>query len=754
MDEGHEFSSYGQRNKTYWALQQLHFDRKWIVSGTPSSGLIGVEVEATTSEAADAGGAQPRMNHAALLQHRRKETALAQERKDLEKLGGLVVGFLKLKPWANTGQDLALWSKLILPTAEGARRPTSLQQLLESLVVRHRIEDVEADLTLPPLYNRVVHLKPSWYDKISINLFVLALVTNFITSERKDEDYMFHPKNKQFLHSLIMNLRQANFYWTSWTPEQVEKTIQASRDYLEDHTTPGSTCSEQDRQLLEQGIEMGKIILQCKPWKLLSQVHEMGIFIEKFPEKARNAWTLLEQKGAEPLMSSATQMIKAQDWVDTQLNSTTVEGIEARLSDEGTKTTQKLWSAEEDKLVNRRVLTNRKPRPLGPAGIPQLTTKQTISPVKVSPKQSKIKDVFPTSKSGPGGRTPTKSKTIQPVSKAPDTPAAPAAPFPDCPLPEARIIGSTSTKLSYLLDQLVRLHTTEKILVFYEGDHIAYYIAQALELLSIRHLIYTGTLSSDRQSAYITTFNSTPTFRVLLMDVNYAAHGLHIASASRVFFVNPVWQPNVEAQAIKRAHRIGQSRPVYVETLVLEETFEDHMLQRRKGMTAEEHQKAEKSLLDDGTMSTIIKNANFTPFDEQEIQNVGHQIAMLQNPQQLFGRPDRPVGDVNDRDADLIFPNGAPKKCRKRKPQSNSAPDLPSSPQTPKKVIPGSISPLSSPLARWSSMMDTVMGDFGTTAGQSSSQVLPGSLPLRNGHVASDDSETPNAPGLFGGPMS
>ena len=179
MDEGHEFSSYSGRNKTYWALQQVQVDRKWIVSGTPTSGLIGVEVGAATSENADATGTESRESHSEILQRRRKEMTRLQERKDLEKLGGLVVGFLKLKPWANVGADYAMWSKHIMPAVQGERRATSLKHLLQSLVVRHRIEEIEADLELPPLYNRVVHLKPSWYDKISINLFALALVTKF-----------------------------------------------------------------------------------------------------------------------------------------------------------------------------------------------------------------------------------------------------------------------------------------------------------------------------------------------------------------------------------------------------------------------------------------------------------------------------------------------------------------------------------------------------------------------------------------------
>lgn len=150
------------------------------------------------------------------------------------------------------------------------------------------------------------------------------------------------------------------------------------------------------------------------------------------------------------------------------------------------------------------------------------------------------------------------------------------------------------------------------------------------------------------------------------MNVYEAAHGLHIASASRVFFVNPVWQPNVEAQAIKRAHRIGQTRPVYVETLVLRDTFEDQMLQRRKGMTPQEHQQAERSLLDDNTMSKIIQNARFIPLYGDEIHDIEKQVAKLEIPQQLFARVSKGEGDVDDPDADLIFPEDVPTPKRQR----------------------------------------------------------------------------------------
>jgi hypothetical protein len=192
--------------------------------------------------------------------------------------------------------------------------------------------------------------------------------------------------------------------------------------------------------------------------------------------------------------------------------------------------------------------------------------------------------------------------------------------------------------LSYLIDKINILYREEKILVFYEGDDIAYYCAQALELLGIPHLIYASGIAQHLRNDYQTLFNTDNTYRVLLMDLKQAALGLHMASASRVFFINPVWQPAIEAQAIKRAHRIGQTKPVFVETLVLKDTMEDAMLQRRKSMTVEEHQKAARSMLDDNHMKDVIQQAKLLTISPQETNNASKQYAPLQKPQQVFAR--------------------------------------------------------------------------------------------------------------------
>ena len=296
MDEGHEFSSSGHRSSVYWALQKLCVDRKWIVSGTPASGLLGVEVGTATHETSHSAADDHVSANLNLLEARRNESALVQERKDLEKLGVIVAGFLQIKPWANSKEhDPASWSKYIVPYSDGRRKVGSLKTLLDSLVVRHRIEDIEADIQLPPLHNRVVYLRPSWHDKLSLNLFILTLTANAVTSERVDEDYMFHTKNRGALNKLINNLRQSGFYWTSFSPGDIAKTIKVSRAYLEEQS--GSVGKEADCLLLKQAIETGENALDCPSWRSFADLNEIGIFVDSFPKNAQDSWSLVPRTG-------------------------------------------------------------------------------------------------------------------------------------------------------------------------------------------------------------------------------------------------------------------------------------------------------------------------------------------------------------------------------------------------------------------------------------------------------------------------
>ena len=106
--------------------------------------------------------------------HSRKKTGTDEELKDLDNLRLIVVEFLKHKPWANSrNDDPANWTKYIKPVGEDGKRrkAPSLRAVLQGLVVRHRLDVINEELPLPRLHNKVVSLEPTFYDKMSINLF-------------------------------------------------------------------------------------------------------------------------------------------------------------------------------------------------------------------------------------------------------------------------------------------------------------------------------------------------------------------------------------------------------------------------------------------------------------------------------------------------------------------------------------------------------------------------------------------------------
>lgn len=125
-------------------------------------------------------------------------------------------------------------------------------------------------------------------------------------------------------------------------------------------------------------------------------------------------------------------------------------------------------------------------------------------------------------------------------------------------------------------------------------------------------------------------------FRVLLMDLSQAAFGLDMREASRIYFINPVLNPQVEAQAIGRVRRISQQKPVSVETLVLKNSIDEVILERKKHMSQAEHRQA-KSILDIQPIYEWIQNARIVRLPDTDGDGFS-EMAQLSTPQTLFGR--------------------------------------------------------------------------------------------------------------------
>src|SRR5207253_4427995 len=82
-------------------------------------------------------------------------------------------------------------------------------------------------------------------------------------------------------------------------------------------------------------------------------------------------------------------------------------------------------------------------------------------------------------------------------------------------------------------------------------------------------------------------FQNDPDCKLFLISLKAGGVGLNLTAAEYVFLLDPWWNPAVEAQAIDRTHRIGQTKPVMAYRLIARNTVESKILelqQHKRGL--------------------------------------------------------------------------------------------------------------------------------------------------------------------------
>ena len=138
-----------------------------------------------------------------------------------------------------------------------------------------------------------------------------------------------------------------------------------------------------------------------------------------------------------------------------------------------------------------------------------------------------------------------------------------------------------SAKVDVLLDQLQELQEEgHKALVFSQFTSLLAIVRSRLDRAGIRYEYLDGA-TRDRQER-VAAFQSDEDCRLFLISLKAGGLGLNLTAAEYVFLLDPWWNPAVEAQAIDRAHRIGQTRPVFAYRLIARETVEEKVLELQK----------------------------------------------------------------------------------------------------------------------------------------------------------------------------
>lgn len=139
-----------------------------------------------------------------------------------------------------------------------------------------------------------------------------------------------------------------------------------------------------------------------------------------------------------------------------------------------------------------------------------------------------------------------------------------------------------SAKLDVLLERLVEVAAEgHRALVFSQFTSFLDLAAARLDAAGLAYAHLDG--STARRGEVIEGFRGGDA-PVFLISLKAGGFGLTLTEAEYVFVLDPWWNPAAESQAIDRAHRIGQTRSVFVYRLIAAGTVEEKVraLQHRK----------------------------------------------------------------------------------------------------------------------------------------------------------------------------
>ena len=106
----------------------------------------------------------------------------------------------------------------------------------------------------------------------------------------------------------------------------------------------------------------------------------------------------------------------------------------------------------------------------------------------------------------------------------------------------------------------------------------------ALEDNGIKYARLDGKMSRKNRNLSLDAYRDDPEVCVILISITAGGLGLNLTSGSKVYVMEPQFNPAAEAQAIDRVHRLGQKREVFTYRYIMEGSFEEKMLdlQRKK----------------------------------------------------------------------------------------------------------------------------------------------------------------------------
>ncbi|KAF4548149.1 SNF2 family N-terminal domain-containing protein 5 [Elsinoe fawcettii] len=146
---------------------------------------------------------------------------------------------------------------------------------------------------------------------------------------------------------------------------------------------------------------------------------------------------------------------------------------------------------------------------------------------------------------------------------------------------------TSSTKIEMLVYDLWKLRSkkqTLKSIIFSQFTSMLQLVEWRLRRAGFNTVMLDGSMTPNQRQRSIDHFMNTPECEIFLVSLKAGGVALNLTEASRVFIIDPWWNPAAEWQSADRCHRIGQKRPCVITRLCIEDSVESRivMLQEKK----------------------------------------------------------------------------------------------------------------------------------------------------------------------------
>ncbi|KAI2629083.1 SNF2 family N-terminal domain-containing protein [Hypomontagnella submonticulosa] len=146
---------------------------------------------------------------------------------------------------------------------------------------------------------------------------------------------------------------------------------------------------------------------------------------------------------------------------------------------------------------------------------------------------------------------------------------------------------TSSSKIELLVHELHRMRSdnaSHKSIIFSQFTTMLQLIEWRLRRAGITTVMLDGSMTPAQRQASINHFMKNVDVECFLVSLKAGGVALNLTEASRVFIVDPWWNPAAEWQSADRCHRIGQTRPCIITRLCIEDSVESRMvlLQEKK----------------------------------------------------------------------------------------------------------------------------------------------------------------------------